>query len=77
MTRDDTLFAFTPAKYPGGYYPPYVNLSVQDGELILVVRSAINPDGTCGPQAKTTLPLDQARKLLTALAVHVVEATAK
>jgi hypothetical protein len=68
------LFAHTPTMYPGGYYPPYVNLSEEGGELVLTVRSERKADGHCGDSATMHLSREVAENLRQALAGHLMPA---
>lgn len=40
-----TIFAHTP---PGHDYPPYLNMRIESGEIIITIRAAKKDDGSCG-----------------------------
>lgn len=51
------LAAYTPA----GSYPPYFNLSYDEGteEVVVTVRSPSNVDGSCGETAAIRIPVGE------------------
>jgi hypothetical protein len=63
MSRDN-IFAYTSH---ADNYPEYLSVNVDDGALEITVRSAANPDGTCGPTAIIKLTAAQELQLFFAL----------
>lgn len=49
-----TMTAFTPTEYKG-FYPPYFNVSLKGGEVVITVRGPVDKDGKCGETVSMTM----------------------
>lgn len=58
------LFAWTP---PGSNYPPYLNISTDNGKIVITVRSPASETGECGSTSSVSLPVDMLLQLRLAL----------
>ena len=61
MVEKTCVFAYTPIEYDG-HYPPYFNLSIVDGAIVVTVRGP-QQDEHPGSTSHMTLPRDEATEL--------------